>query len=295
MIWAGSDDGLVHVTRDGGANWTNVTPPDMPRLHAHQPDRGVAALRPATAYVAAKRYQLDDRAPYLYKTHDYGKTWTKIVNGIRRRRLRARGARGPEARGAAVRGHGARRVRLVRRRRAAGSRCSSTCPMSPVHDLAVEDDDLIIATHGRSFYVLDDISAAAPAHAAGRGGGRAPVHARAGDPVGGPGRRRAVPPEAAREGAEARVPGRERPGDPQLRVRGAGQRARGAGAGWRRPVRRRADPRQQQGGAQPLRVGHALPRREGLPGHDPVGRGHARAAAPCRAATRSGWSRTAAR
>jgi photosystem II stability/assembly factor-like uncharacterized protein len=82
VIWAGSDDGLVHVTRDGGKNWVKITPPDLPefarisRIEASPHD-------PATAYLAANRYQRSDRAPYVYRTHDYGTTWTKVVNGIR--------------------------------------------------------------------------------------------------------------------------------------------------------------------------------------------------------------------
>ena len=81
VIWTGSDDGLVHVTRDGGKKWDNVTPPGMPEwirinsIDASPHDAG-------TAYVAATNYQLDDFRPYLYKTTDYGKTWKKIVNGI---------------------------------------------------------------------------------------------------------------------------------------------------------------------------------------------------------------------
>ena len=82
VIWAGSDDGLVHVTRDGGKSWTRVTPqglPDFARIsliEASPHDTG-------TAYLAANRYQRADRAPYVYRTTDYGATWTKIVNGIR--------------------------------------------------------------------------------------------------------------------------------------------------------------------------------------------------------------------
>ena len=81
VIWAGSDDGYVHVTRDGGRNWEKVTPPDLPDytrislIEASPHDAG-------TAYLAGNRYQRADRAPYVYKTTDYGKTWTKIVRGL---------------------------------------------------------------------------------------------------------------------------------------------------------------------------------------------------------------------
>ena len=81
VIWAGSDDGLIHVTKDGGTTWTNVTPKDMPEFgRVSLIDAG--AHDSATAYVAVKRFLLDDKAPYIYRTHDMGKTWTKIVNGI---------------------------------------------------------------------------------------------------------------------------------------------------------------------------------------------------------------------
>src|SRR5207342_1475922 len=81
VIWAGSDDGLVHVTRDGGKNWQNVTPPDLPpftRISLIEASPHSAG----SAYLAGNRYQLGDRAPYVYKTADAGKTWTKITNGL---------------------------------------------------------------------------------------------------------------------------------------------------------------------------------------------------------------------
>ena len=81
LIWVGSDDGLVHITKDGGANWENITPPNMPEwmmINSIEP----SAFDEGTCYVAGTRYKLGDFAPYLYKTTDYGKTWIKITNGI---------------------------------------------------------------------------------------------------------------------------------------------------------------------------------------------------------------------
>ena len=81
VFWAGSDDGLVHLSRDGGANWQNVTPPDLPEWSFIRTVE-LSPHDPATCYLAATRYKLDDNAPYLYKTTDYGAAWSPITNGI---------------------------------------------------------------------------------------------------------------------------------------------------------------------------------------------------------------------
>jgi hypothetical protein len=119
LIWTGSDDGHVFVTRDGGGNWANVTPPgigDFTRISTVEPSPHKS--KAGAAYVAGKRYLVPpgDRAPYLFKTDDYGKTWTKIVTGIPAS-LHALDPRGPEAAGVALRRHRARRLRVVQRRR----------------------------------------------------------------------------------------------------------------------------------------------------------------------------------
>ncbi len=120
IIWAGSDDGLVHVTRDGGKNWANVTPKDMPDFgRVSQID--ASSFEPGGAYVAVKRPLLDDLAPYIFRTHDFGKTWTKIVTGIPANRLRARRPRRSGAARAALRRHAEHGLRLVRRRRSLGA------------------------------------------------------------------------------------------------------------------------------------------------------------------------------
>lgn len=154
-IWTGSDDGLAYITRDGGKSWKNITPPDLPRfsrislIEASPHD-------PGAAYLAAKRYQLDDRAPYIYRTHDYGKSWTKIVNGIRgddyvhavREDIRRKWLlfAGTE--------HG---VYVSFDDGSNWQSLSLKLPDVQVPDIAVTDNDLVIATHGRSMYVLDDI------------------------------------------------------------------------------------------------------------------------------------------
>jgi photosystem II stability/assembly factor-like uncharacterized protein len=156
LIWAGSDDGLVHVTRDGGKNWTDATPKDMPAwskismIEASPFDAG-------TAYLAVDRHMLDDLAPYAYKTNDFGKTWTKITDGIPNGSFLRAVREDPKRKGLLYAGtetgvfasfdDGARWQSL-----------QLNLPVVPVHDLIVHGDDLAIATHGRSFWVLDDIS-----------------------------------------------------------------------------------------------------------------------------------------
>ncbi len=155
-LWAGSDDGVVNVTRDGGRSWQKVTPPDLPEF-ARISLIEASPHQAGTAYVAANRYQRADRSPYVYKTSDYGKTWTKIVSGI---------APGDFAR--AIREDKVRRGLLFLGTETGiyvsfddGSNWQSlrlNLPVTPVHDIAIKDHDAVIATHGRSFYVLDNIS-----------------------------------------------------------------------------------------------------------------------------------------
>lgn len=156
LIWAGSDDGLLHVTRDGGKNWTNVTPPDLPPLarvsiiDASRHDAG-------TAYFAAKRYLLDDRAPYIYRTHDYGATWTWIVNGIRADDYVHVVREDPTRQGLLYAG-AEHNVWVSFDDGDHWQSLSLNLPDTQMTDLVVEAHDLVLGTHGRSFYILDDIS-----------------------------------------------------------------------------------------------------------------------------------------
>jgi photosystem II stability/assembly factor-like uncharacterized protein len=156
VLWCGSDDGLIHLSRDGGKAWADVTPPDLPpwtqinSLEAHPTEKG-------GLYVAATRYKLDDFKPYLYRTTDYGKTWTKIVSGIKddhfTRVIRA----DPRRKGLLY--AGTERGMVVSFDD--GSSWQSlqlNLPIVPITDLAVKDDDLVVATQGRSFWVLDDLT-----------------------------------------------------------------------------------------------------------------------------------------
>lgn len=156
VLWAGSDDGLVHVSQDGGDSWQNVTPPDLPEWAL------ISIIDPSphdagTAYVAATRYKLDDFAPYLYKTADFGKTWTKIVTGIPDNDLTRAIREDPERRGLLYAGTETG-LYVSFDDGTNWSRFQGNLPVVPIHDLVVKDSDLILATHGRSFWVLDDLT-----------------------------------------------------------------------------------------------------------------------------------------
>ena len=154
-IWTGSDDGLAFITRDGGKHWENVTPKDLPEfsrislIDASPHENG-------TAFLAAKRYQLDDRKPYIYKTHDFGKTWTKIVNGIADADYAHVVREDPKRAGLLYAGteHG---LYVSFDDGANWQSLRLNLPDTQVADLTVQGDDLVAATHGRSFWVLDDI------------------------------------------------------------------------------------------------------------------------------------------
>ncbi len=156
VIWAGSDDGLVHVTRDGGATWTQVTLPGLPKF-ARVSLIDASHQDAATAYVAAKNYQSDDRAPYIYRTHDFGRTWTRIVTGIRADDY-AHAVRADSARAGLLFAGTEHGIYVSWDDGDHWRSLSLNLPDTQVPDLLVKDDDLVIATHGRSMYVLDDIA-----------------------------------------------------------------------------------------------------------------------------------------
>ena len=156
LLWAGTDDGLVQLTTDGGGHWTNVTPKDVPEWGT------VSMIDPSPhdaqrAYVAVDRHKLDDIAPHAWKTRDGGKTWTRISAGLP-----------PGAVVHAVREDPVRPGLLFAGTELGvfvsfddGSRWQSlqkNLPPSPVHDLLIKGDDLVVATHGRSFWILDNIT-----------------------------------------------------------------------------------------------------------------------------------------
>ncbi|MFZ0732584.1 MAG: hypothetical protein WAM79_09690 [Candidatus Sulfotelmatobacter sp.] len=156
LLWVGTDDGLIQLTKDEGKNWTNVTPKDMPewsRISQIDP----SPFDPAAAYVAVDRHQFDDLRPYIYKTSDYGKTWTKLGKGL------------PDNTFVRVVREDPRRKGLLYAGTETGVYVSFddgsnwrslklNLPTTPVHDLEIKNDDLVVATHGRAFWILDDLS-----------------------------------------------------------------------------------------------------------------------------------------
>ncbi len=164
VIWAGSDDGLVHVTRDGGETWEGATPSTIP-------DWALMSLidasphDPATAWLAATRYKLNDFQPYIYVTRDYGKTWKKVTNGIPNDVFTRVVREDPQVPGLLYAGT---EVGIYVSFDAGeswqpmGGSSPETAklglPVVPVHDLLVVGDELLVCTHGRSFWVLDDLT-----------------------------------------------------------------------------------------------------------------------------------------
>jgi photosystem II stability/assembly factor-like uncharacterized protein len=157
VIWAGSDDGLVNVTRNGGQSWKNVTPtgiPEWSRISIIEPSHFSAG----TAYVAANHYQMDDMRPYIYMTTDYGATWTLITTGIAPNEFVRVVREDPEKAGLLYAGT-ERGVWVSFDNGGSWQTLRRNLPIVPIHDLAVKDGDLVAATHGRSFWILDDLSA----------------------------------------------------------------------------------------------------------------------------------------
>ncbi|HET9407678.1 MAG TPA: hypothetical protein VFO39_10610 [Candidatus Sulfotelmatobacter sp.] len=156
QIWAGTDDGLIQLTRDGGKNWANVTPKDLPEWsRVSQID--ASPFDAGTAYIAIDRHQNDDLHPYIYKTGDYGKTWTKLVTGIPDNVFVRAVREDPKKKGLLYAGtEGGVYVSFDD-----GAHWRSlklNLPTTPIHDLVVKDNDLVVATHGRAFWILDDLS-----------------------------------------------------------------------------------------------------------------------------------------
>ncbi len=162
VMWAGTDDGLVQLSRDGGQTWTNVTPKALPEWAL------ISIIEPSAhdsgaAYLAATRYKLDDTRPYLFKTANYGKTWTPITRGIPATEFTRVIREDPERPGLLFAGTETG-VYVSFDDGASWTRWQSNLPLCPVHDLVIKDGDLIAATHGRSIWILDDMTALRQMH-----------------------------------------------------------------------------------------------------------------------------------
>ncbi|MEM1188604.1 MAG: glycosyl hydrolase [Pseudomonadota bacterium] len=155
-IWAGSDDGLVHITRDHGRSWKNITPPDLPK-HSRISIIDESPHSPGTAYIAVKRYQMGDRKPYIWKTADYGESWTSIVSGIREDDF-IHAIREDVVKAGLLFAAGEHAVYVSFDDGANWHSLQLNMPDTQIADLQVTDKDLVAGTHGRSIYVLDDIA-----------------------------------------------------------------------------------------------------------------------------------------
>ncbi len=156
LIWTGSDDGVIQLTRNGGATWNAVSPTqwgEWMRISSIEPSH----YDPGTVYVAANRYQLDDMRPYLLKSTDYGHTWTLITNGIPATEFTRVVREDPVRRGLLYAGT-ERGVWVSFDDGGHWQSMQRNLPPVPVHDLVVKDNDLVVATHGRSFWILTDVA-----------------------------------------------------------------------------------------------------------------------------------------
>ena len=156
VIWTGSDDGLMHITRDGGDNWTNVTPAGMPEwmmINSVEID----PFNKGGLYIAGTRYKLGDYTPYLYKTEDYGQTWKRINSGIPSEHFTRVVRADPNQKGLLYAGTEAG-MYVSFDDGASWSPFQMNLPIVPITDLAVKDNNLIAATQGRSFWLIDDLT-----------------------------------------------------------------------------------------------------------------------------------------
>ncbi len=156
LLWVGSDDGLIHVTKDGGQNWDNVTPKNMPEwnmINSIEP----SAFDEGTCYVAATRYKLGDFQPYLYKTTDYGQTWAKITNGINNEHFTRVVREDPKRKGLLYAGTETG-MYVSFDDGANWSPFQMNLPIVPITDLTIKENNLVVATQGRSLWILDDLT-----------------------------------------------------------------------------------------------------------------------------------------
>jgi len=156
ILWTGSDDGLVHISKNGGETWENVTPKGMPEwmmINSIEP----SVYHEGTCYIAGTKYKTGDFAPYLYKTNDYGKTWKKITNGIPNEHFTRVLREDPKKKGYLYAGTETG-LYVSYNDGANWQSLQLNLPIVPITDLKVKEDNLIVATQGRSLWILDDLS-----------------------------------------------------------------------------------------------------------------------------------------
>ncbi|MGB8194494.1 MAG: hypothetical protein WCF67_21360, partial [Chitinophagaceae bacterium] len=156
LLWTGSDDGLIHVSRDGGKNWQNVTPPNLPKWMMWN-CIDADPFKKGAAYFTGTRYKVDDFAPYIYKTEDYGKTWKLIVNGIDKMHF-TRTMRADQKRAGLLYAGTEYGMYISYDDGANWKKFQLNLPEVPITDLTIKNNDLIVATQGRAFWMIDDLS-----------------------------------------------------------------------------------------------------------------------------------------
>ena len=158
VIWVGSDDGLIHITKDGGETWENITPPkklspELNMINSIDP----SPFKKGKAYIAATSYKFGDYTPYLYKTEDYGKSWSLITDGINSNYY-TRVIRSDKKREGLLYAGTEWGMYISFDDGNSWSKFQLNLPVTSIRDLAVKDNDLVVATHGRSFWIIDDLT-----------------------------------------------------------------------------------------------------------------------------------------
>ena len=156
LIWVGSDTGLIHITRDDGKSWTDVTPPGLSAWSAVSLIEA-SHFDAAVAYAAVSRSRLDDQAPYLYRTRDYGATWQLITQGIGASAFLRAVREDPETKGLLFAGTELG-VYVSFDDGDHWEPLQLNLPVCSLRDMIIHGDDLVVATHGRSFWILDDMT-----------------------------------------------------------------------------------------------------------------------------------------